>query len=604
MGEPEERANGGHRSSLVRIATVLFWVLLGLHLVPVWIFPLFPTQDGPAHIYNSDVLARFEGAEWPELREYFHINRNLDPNWASHVLMAAASLMVGPVIAEKLLVSLYLLFLPLTVRYLSWSPTTAPGSEPRHGFSRESRAIAPLLVFPFLYSYSLHMGFYNFVMSLGFFFAVLGFYVRYREAMTAGRILVLALLVLGLYFCHAVSLVASMLAIGAVAFWQAGVVEILHSPVGERSQSYRGSLRQSAYRFYQLLVPAVVAFLPAVILLAGYLIRSTAAVPLAAANPPADHGWIDRMLRLFSLSSLVSYSWAEFFFSSALVVVFAVTALVLLRRKWKVGRVEPADAFLMMACGFVVLYFIAPDELAGGSVILPRLELFPYLCCILWFASSTLGRPLSRWLIGSATVISMGLLGGHVLSYARFAAALDEFRSVAESIEPHSTLLAITLSDNAGHRTAPASLRVNPLKHACCYVALDSRAVLLTNYEAAHAYFPIQFRSGYNPYEMIGPFHADPLSADLERFHAGGGAKVDYVLLYGTEDHELETESLLKTQMTAHYEPIRTSGPRGLVRLYRRRSPTPEEEIRGGRDETQELSRHRSNDRPNDRVTH
>lgn len=600
MRETEEPATKGHRSSVLRIATVLFWILLILHLVPIWIFPLLPTQDGPAHIYNSDVLARFGRAEWPELREYFRINRNLDPNWASHVLMAAASMVVGPVIAEKLLVSLYLLFLPLTVRYLIWSPTVAtatteaPISDHRRGLADESRAVASLLVFPFLYSYSLHMGFYNFVMSLGFFFAVLGFYVRYRDAMTPGRILVLALLILALYFCHAVSLVASILGIGAIAFWQSGVVEMIYLPETQGPHRLWESLKRFGYRFYQLLVPAAVAFLPATILLIEYLIRSTAAVPLATAVPPTSHDWIERALRLFSLSSLVSYSWAEFCFTSALVVVFAASSLVLLRRKWYRGRVESADAFLMMACGFVILYFVAPDELAGGSVLLPRLELYPYLCCILWFAASSLGRPLSQWLIVSATAISVGLLGGHVRSYTRFAAALDEVRSVAEAVEPHSTLLAVALPGKAGYRMAPTLLRVNPLKHASCYVALDSRAVLLANYEAAHAYFPIQFRSGYNPYEIIGPFHADPFSADLERFHAGGATSVDYVLLCGMDDDDLKPGSPLETQMTAHYEPIRTSAPHRLVRLYRRRVDTLETPVGEGADEARELSVHRS----------
>ncbi|MGI4875006.1 MAG: hypothetical protein ACRYFX_27945 [Janthinobacterium lividum] len=30
-----------------------FWLLLGLHLLPIWSYRYFPTSDGPTHLYNA-----------------------------------------------------------------------------------------------------------------------------------------------------------------------------------------------------------------------------------------------------------------------------------------------------------------------------------------------------------------------------------------------------------------------------------------------------------------------------------------------------------------------------------------------------------------------
>ena len=42
---------------------ILIFVLLALHVLPLWIFTYFPSQDGPAHIYNAYVLKVFHDAK-------------------------------------------------------------------------------------------------------------------------------------------------------------------------------------------------------------------------------------------------------------------------------------------------------------------------------------------------------------------------------------------------------------------------------------------------------------------------------------------------------------------------------------------------------------
>ena len=41
----------------------LFVVLLVLHLIPIWIFAYFPSQDGASHVYNALVLKEYSQHE-------------------------------------------------------------------------------------------------------------------------------------------------------------------------------------------------------------------------------------------------------------------------------------------------------------------------------------------------------------------------------------------------------------------------------------------------------------------------------------------------------------------------------------------------------------
>ena len=128
------------------------------------------------------------------------INRNPDPNWFGHLALAGLMTAFPPPVAEKLLLSGYLLLLPL------YWPTPCAGAARRRP--------AVLLIFPFLHNLFYHMGFYNFCYSLPVFFLRLGYWLRHREQFTPARAAVLAVLGLLLFFCHLFSLAAPGVAAG------------------------------------------------------------------------------------------------------------------------------------------------------------------------------------------------------------------------------------------------------------------------------------------------------------------------------------------------------------------------------------------------------
>src|SRR5260370_213184 len=55
--------------------------------------------------------------ELPVFRESYAINHNPTPNWLGHLALAGLILISNPLVAEKILLSVYILALPLAVRY-------------------------------------------------------------------------------------------------------------------------------------------------------------------------------------------------------------------------------------------------------------------------------------------------------------------------------------------------------------------------------------------------------------------------------------------------------------------------------------------------------
>src|SRR5437870_3738316 len=93
--------------------TLLFTALVLLPLVPLWAVPYFPSQDGPTHLENAVILRDYDRSDRPMLRDFYVLNTHLDPNWLGHLALRGLLAFLPVFLAEKVLLSGYLLLLPL-----------------------------------------------------------------------------------------------------------------------------------------------------------------------------------------------------------------------------------------------------------------------------------------------------------------------------------------------------------------------------------------------------------------------------------------------------------------------------------------------------------
>jgi hypothetical protein len=525
---------------------LLFGVLLILHVALIWAFRFIPTQDGPGHQALAFILRQFGRPDAGLLRQYYVLNREALPNGFIFFLMNRALRFLTVPLAEKVLLTAYAVLLPVSVRY---ALIGAGGVDRRSGF-------LAVLSFPFIYNYTLHMGFFNFCFSLPAFFFTVGYWLRHGERMTPLRTVALALLVLWVYFCHPVTLVMTVAALLTLAGWRL-ILDLRAVP---------GSLWTGARHW--LLAP-LLAFLPAVILMAAFLGKRMGSkidfIPLGVK--------LKHLAALYSLASLSHWTPP---LAAALALLFYVVAFLCLRQR---GRrpLEVRDGLLVVVLVFLAAYFLAPSEISGGGFVNHRLLLFPFLALIPWLGAFDHSERRRLWIQTVAAVLAVLFLFVYARAYALIDQHLAEIAEAGQHIEPDHTFLYLSYS-NYGEQPNGRELafRTEPFLHAGGYVGAEKRLVDLSLYEANEDYFPIYYRPELNPYVHLSVgllgIEQQPPRARILDYRQQTGGKVDYVLTWGLRQDRLGDPAVRKVldQLAMGYDVV-WRGSDGLVTLYRAR---------------------------------
>ncbi len=148
------------RAWACRYTPLLLALVIIIHLIPLWAFTYFPSQDGAAHLNIANVIRKYSALDLPVFREYYVLNKHFEPNWDTYVILVSLMSIVPPLVAEKILLSSYVILLPLSTFYALRA-------------IRPTAGLLTLVVSPFIHNRLLHMGFYNFSYSLPMFFLFL-----------------------------------------------------------------------------------------------------------------------------------------------------------------------------------------------------------------------------------------------------------------------------------------------------------------------------------------------------------------------------------------------------------------------------------------------
>jgi len=454
---------------VIRRVDALLWAGLWLlQLAPVWALRWFPTQDGPSHLENANILLLMGRPDLPVFREYFAINRQPTPNWLGHLALAMLIRVSNPFAAEKLLVTAYILGLPLAAAYAfrALRPDSAP---------------LAVLAFPFLSNCLLHYGFYNFCLSMVLFFVVLGYWLRRRAGAGWRATAALAALLVLLYGCHVVSW---GLALAALAIFAP------RSP---------GRLATAAA--------------PSLALAAWFFLGRSSSVTADVAVPAAArwNGLVHFTTAVFSYSGADQWVGTGF----ALFLVCAAAASVA-KRRW-----GPPAVFSGLV---LLLYFAAPPGAAGGAVLLERLNLYFFLSLLLGVAAAE-WTPARRWYLQAGSALfTVALLALNWPWYREANRLIDEFLSGAAVLRPNSTLLPLVYDPRGPGRLR--HLYGEPLRHIASLAAVMRDCVNLDNYEAQTDLFPVTFHGDRNPGVFIGAMEESPPRVRLD------SPRIDYLLVW------------------------------------------------------------------------
>ena len=545
---------------------IIFLLLIIVHLIPIWIFKYFPSQDGPAHIENATIIREYNQPERSVFRKYYTFNKNFTPTWIGHLILAGLMYIVPLLVAEKIFISGYVVLLPLSVRYALKA-------------IRQDTDFLAYLSFPFIYNYFFHLGFYEFSYSLALFFFVMGFWLKYREEFTPKKVLILTFLSLLLFFFHVVSFVMAYVAIIILTIWFILIENF------QKGNSKKLSISEILKVFQKKGLPVFFAFLPSFMLFLLFLNPIGLKVDWSKLLIENASKNLFKFNDLLQIEPLVSYQRVEFYLSLALGIFLWVLFLYIFAAK-KVHRnslldyqlqLDIWDGILFVIFGYVLMFWITPDEISGFGLIHIRLNIYPFFMLIIWFRAQSYSTLVKRIIVFVITAIALATLSFHTIKYAELNDYMEEYLSGIQLIEPNTTILPLSffITQNTESGLDPYS-KVNPFLHASGYIGAIRGVVDFSNFEAHLSWFPLRFRQDLDPYVHIGIdkcLECVPPKVDFLTYPKRTGGQVDYVLVWDQKKHQRNdeyTRSIFK-QLKEGYQLIYTSPKRGLMKLYRRK---------------------------------
>lgn len=444
---------------------IAFWVLALVHLVPVWAFPYLPTQDGPAHLNNAQILKEY-GNSAAGYETFFELRGEPLPNLTSHLLLVGLLYLFPPLVAEKLLVSLYVLGYAGSLRYFlsAFGPRCRPLSW------------AGLLL---VYHRCFWLGFYNYCLSLILLWIILGYCLHRRGRLDSAHALVLLLLFTAEYFTHLVGFL--------LAFAGAFGVTVLAPPRRVRAAFL-----------------IVLTVLPAACLAMSYFeqtgflhARSAMRVvhgPLARLRGGKVETGLGQELAALDDELFAHHAGSEIPFSLVLATYLALLAALTVAEYHRTSSEETDGPGRLFPAVFGLLllgaYLLVPNDLGfeHGGFLKTRLALLPPL---VWLAC--LREPVRRGVRLLVRTVTVLILAVNLLLVTWTV------RDGNHEVEQYTAGIEAT---GTGHRLfviqpdpRPTPL-VNPLLHAADYYCLGTGNVNLDNYEASTPHFPVKYRRG------------------------------------------------------------------------------------------------------------
>jgi hypothetical protein len=505
----------------------LYRAVVLLHIALIWWLPVFPTQDGPTHIYSTLILRDLLGGG-TLYGKFFDLQLAFVPNLGATVPLYALLAVLPPVLADKAFVTIvFVLIAAVTPRLARLA-----GGEPYP---------ASFLVFPLMGSGLITYGFYSLMVgealwlwAIWLFWRVAGRSMWTRWAVTTGCALVLFAAHFMAFGCFVLAVVCAWLGAGA--------------PAGAR-RARPGPL-------------AVLLVVPA--MLTAWYVSELVATGGGAGRFGAAVRWTSGLDLRRDARALVDLAmWNQVTLSLVQVctggLLLGLTAWSLyrpaIRPLWSSpeGRpaIAPADALAarrslgLLAVALIASMLVVPDEIGELSLIKYR---FPALVALL--LPAILGcaryRPSHR-----AIVVTIALLAASVNAVLVHGNAQRLGAFVYDAPSPPVRGEFVT-----GYRPHPPDIPADTLRHAAsCYCALRG-CVDVGNYQPHTRQFFVRFKA--DPVLAARPILARTAAAvDWDRFPTG----IAYLI-------GAEVDAADQARMRDHFALVGQSGP---VTIWRRR---------------------------------
>jgi hypothetical protein len=519
----------------------VYYLFIGLYLIPVFLGSHTLTNDGPAHLYNATLLKHFWDNQADFTSHYFELNTHISTNWVGHGLLAILMYVVPDWAAEKIILCIYLIGMPLSFRYALRQ-------------LKPENSVYSLLIFPFLYCQVFTLGFYSQFLSFVALFALLGKWLAVDYRFTLPNTLTLTGLVMLVAFCHMLTFLVSLLVLGSFLLdhftrWPEGRFPRL---------SFSKAFWQAAGRLLFICLPAIFGFL--------YFITHSKGTEKIY-FPQEQLAYLKGLLTLTMVLDSDG-TWMTRLLFAALLLSLTTLSMRALRHLVNQRLYTYRVAFGIIGTGLLLLYLGMPERIAGGFIIRPRLGFLLFAFLILLLATYTAPATKRKvwWL---SILLTTGFCLHQIYYFYRIHILTDEILTARRFIPNRSVVLPYTAIEYTTRipETGPLSY---PFIHISNDLCLGKESVCLHNYQAQYDYFPICGKHwSFGTKSILDGLHpaVKPSVTDFEYLLHG---RITHVVLIGTtEDNPMLAGGRVKAELSRHFHLAYTS-PHHLVTVYER----------------------------------
>lgn len=492
----------------VAAITLLFVALVVLLDGPIWLVKLVPTQDGPVHLAQADLIARFGwgGALQEPAASFYQWNPRIEPNSAIYLVLAGLIRLTGDaLLANTLFLSLY---------GLLWIAASFAVCR-----AETERPILPvLLLLPLAFGVFIHWGFYNYALGVPLFLLFASFWRKLRHRRDAIAFIATALFLFALYLTHLTAVVAACLLLAADGLARA--IRTLD----------RCGIRVAAR---QLIIDgawAVAAALPTLLMIVSFLIAYRNIPGEAAAS---DGGLTQILRRIMAATYLFSFTWWEVVALAPLLAALAIAGLAALR------RIRSGDLMWPVFLGFVVLLSLLNLK-TGSASLSERLAPFSWIAVVMAIASRQPGPALVRTLCLAALAGLIGQTAIRSLAYRSWSTILESELDAGRD-NPLETFANADLI--ALRSSALFAWRVRPTVHAAQTAALAAHGAGLSSPLPStryFGYFPLQYVETRDFMRATPDWESEPDAASLARFRKSNHG-APHILIVSSSDEDGST---------------------------------------------------------------
>ncbi|MBR0894880.1 hypothetical protein JQ616_07980 [Bradyrhizobium tropiciagri] len=482
---------------------LLFAALLVLLDGPIWLVKLVPTQDGPVHLAQADLIARFGwgGTLEGPAAAFYQWNPRIEPNSAIYLLLAALIRLTGDaLVANSLFLSLYGFVWIVAAFAASRAETERP-------------LLPALLLLPIAFGVFIHWGFYNFALGIPLFLLFARFWRGLNGRRDALAFVATGLFLATLYLTHITSVVAACLLLAADGIARAAAT------------FERQGTRAAVQRLLRDGVWAAAAALPVLLLIASFLF---AYQNIAGETASTEGGIAQIIRRIVAATYLFTFTWWEVIALAPVLGAIVLTGFIALRRFRSGDLLWPVFFALVLALSLLNLK-------TGSALLSERLAPYSGIAIVLAIASCQPAPALARALCLAALSGLIGQTAVRALAYKSWAPTLESELAAGRDNPGASFANADLIAQRDSHLFA---WRIRPTLHAAQTAALAGRGVGLSSPLPStryFGYFPLQYIETRDFMRATADWQDTPDVASVAKFRAANRGAPQVLIVSGSD---------------------------------------------------------------------